>query len=53
MNTTTRKQLGLPEMPVNANHKQVDPPILSIIAVYAFGIVTGLGVAFLAFTFAF
>jgi hypothetical protein len=53
MNTTTRKQLGLPEIPVNANYKQVDPPILGIIAVYAFGIVTGLGAAFLAFTFAF
>jgi hypothetical protein len=53
MNTTTRKQLGLPEMPVNANYKQAEPPILGIIAVYAFGIVTGLGAAFLAFTFAF
>jgi hypothetical protein len=53
MNTTTRKQLGLAEMPVNTNYKQTEPPILGIIAIYTFGIVTGLGAAFLVFTFAF
>lgn len=52
MNTTTRKQLGLPEMPVNANYKHSTPPILGIIAVYGFGIATGFGISILVYAFA-
>jgi tetrahydromethanopterin S-methyltransferase subunit B len=52
MNSPTSKQLGLPPMPVNANRHKT-PPVVGIFALYAFGVVTGLGIAFLAFTFCF
>jgi hypothetical protein len=52
MNTTTRKQLGLPPSPVNANRYKT-PPVVGVFALYAFGVVTGLGIAILAFTFCF
>jgi len=50
MNTTTRKQLGLPPMPVNANHHKSNP--IGIAALFALGIAVGFGIAILVFTFA-
>jgi len=53
MTTQTRKQLGLPEMPVNANfRKEVTPPVVGILALYAFGIATGFGISILVYAFA-
>jgi len=52
MNTTTRKTLGLPPMPVNANYRNT-PPMVGIFALYSLGIATGFGMAILAFTFCF
>ena len=52
MNTNTRKLMGLPPMPVNANYRNT-PPLMGIFALYAFGIATGFGVSILTFTFCF
>jgi len=53
MNTQTRKQLGLPEMPVNANfRKEVNPPLVGVLALYAFGIATGFTLSILVYAFA-
>ena len=57
MNTETRKQLGLPEMPVNANHKREPimayetPPAAGMFALYAAGVVSGIFLAVIAFLF--
>jgi hypothetical protein len=57
---TRRASLNLPPVPLNDNRKiELDldpydePPLLGVIALYAFGVGTGFGLAMLAFAYAF